>query len=140
MDDGWSNQRANAGPGRQPGIGNANMGSAHGHIVNGIKKPGKYYDGGGLMLQATPTGRKGVTKARWFRYQIDKRERVMGLGNARVLSASPRPVPRPVKPASCWRPASIRLPAATPSEWPRVPLNCTPPRSGNASTAWGIAR
>jgi len=84
MDDGWSNQRANAGPGRQPGIGNANMESAHGHIRQGHTKPGKYY-GGGLMLQAKPTGRKGVTKAWWFRYQIDKRERVMGLGNARVL-------------------------------------------------------
>ena len=30
------------------------------------------------MLQATPTGRKGVTKAWWFRYKIDKRERVIG--------------------------------------------------------------
>ena len=55
-------------------------------FVKGIRKPGKYYDGGGLMLTATPTGEKGVTKAWCFRYQIDKRERAMGLGSARVVS------------------------------------------------------
>ena len=38
------------------------------------------------MLQATPTGRKGVTKAWWFRYKIDKRERVIEIGSAGVLS------------------------------------------------------
>src|SRR6478672_9695135 len=56
-------------------------------FVRGLKKPGKYYDGGGLMLQATPTRTKGsVSKAWLFRFQIDHRERVMGLGSARVLS------------------------------------------------------
>jgi hypothetical protein len=47
----------------------------------GLKRPGKHYDGGGLMLQATST----VNKAWLFRYQIDHRERVMGLGSARVV-------------------------------------------------------
>ncbi len=56
-------------------------------FVRGLKKPGKFYDGGGLMLQAKPTKTKGVvTKAWLYRYQIDKRERVMGIGSARVVS------------------------------------------------------
>jgi integrase len=56
-------------------------------FVRGLKRPGKFYDGGGLMLQASPTGAKGVvTKAWLFRFQIDRRERVMGLGSARVVS------------------------------------------------------
>jgi len=57
-------------------------------FVRGLKRPGKYYDGGGLMLQATATAAKGVTKAWLFRYQIDHRERSMGLGSARVVSLS----------------------------------------------------
>ena len=61
-------------------------------FVKGIRKPGKYYDGGGLMLQATPTGKKGVTKAWLFRYQIDHRERVMGLGSC--ARRQPRRGPR----------------------------------------------
>jgi hypothetical protein len=57
-------------------------------FVRGLKQPGKYYDGGGLMLSAAPTKVKGVvTKAWLFRFQIDGRERVMGLGSARVVSA-----------------------------------------------------
>jgi integrase len=56
-------------------------------FVRGLKRPGKFYDGGGLMLQATATGTKGTVNKAWlFRYQIDHRERVMGLGSARVLS------------------------------------------------------
>ena len=56
-------------------------------FVKGLKRPGKFYDGGGLMLQATPTRTKGASPRRGcFRYQIDKRERVMGLGSARVVS------------------------------------------------------
>jgi integrase len=55
-------------------------------FVKNIKRPGKHYDGGGLLLQATPTRAGGITKAWLFRYQIDKRERVMGLGSARVIS------------------------------------------------------
>ncbi|MGY3347736.1 tyrosine-type recombinase/integrase [Bradyrhizobium sp. USDA 4470] len=56
-------------------------------FVKGLKVPGKFYDGGGLMLQATPTQTKGVvTKAWLYRYQIDKRERFMGIGSARVVS------------------------------------------------------
>jgi integrase len=56
-------------------------------FVRGLKKPGKYYDGGGLMLQATPTRTKDVvTKAWLYRYQIDHRERFMGLGSARIVS------------------------------------------------------
>ena len=56
-------------------------------FVRGLKKPGNYYDGGGLMLQATSTRTKdSVSKAWLFRFQIDHRERVMGLGSARVVS------------------------------------------------------
>jgi integrase len=55
-------------------------------FVRGLKRPGKFYDGGGLLLQATPTVAGGVTKAWLFRYQIEHRERVMGLGSARVIS------------------------------------------------------
>ncbi len=56
-------------------------------FVRGLREPGKHYDGGGLMLSAAPTKIKGtVTKAWLFRYQIDKRERVMGIGSARVVS------------------------------------------------------
>ncbi|MBR0809354.1 integrase arm-type DNA-binding domain-containing protein [Bradyrhizobium japonicum] len=56
-------------------------------FVRGLKTPGKFGDGGGLMLQATPTKTKGtVTKAWLYRYQIDQRERYMGLGSASVVS------------------------------------------------------
>jgi integrase len=56
-------------------------------FVRGVKRPGKHYDGGGLMLQVAATNTKGSpTKAWLFRYQIDHRERVMGLGSARVVS------------------------------------------------------
>jgi integrase len=56
-------------------------------FVRGLKQPGKFYDGGGLMLSAAPTRIKGVVVRSWlFRFQIDKRERVMGLGSARVVS------------------------------------------------------
>ena len=56
-------------------------------FVKGLRKPGKHYDGGGLMLLAAATARKGVVNKAWlFRFQIDKRERVMGLGSARVVS------------------------------------------------------
>jgi integrase len=56
-------------------------------FVRGLKEPGKHYDGGGLMLQATPTKTKGVVTKSWlFRFQLDKRERFMGIGSARVVS------------------------------------------------------
>jgi integrase len=56
-------------------------------FVKGLKRPGKFYDGGGLMLQATPTKDNGsISKAWLFRYQMDHRERQMGLGSARVVS------------------------------------------------------
>jgi integrase len=55
-------------------------------FVRRLERPGKYYDGGGLMLQATSTKANGVTKAWLFRYQIDHRERQMGLGSARVVT------------------------------------------------------
>src|SRR5215472_11405885 len=55
-------------------------------FVRGLKRSGKFYDGGGLMLQATHTKTKGtVTKAWLFRYQIDNRERCMGLGSTRIV-------------------------------------------------------
>jgi|SRR5882724_1210264 len=56
-------------------------------FVRGLKKPGKYYDGGGLMLSAATTKTTDVVTKSWlFRFQIDKRERFMGLGSARVVS------------------------------------------------------
>jgi integrase len=56
-------------------------------FVRGLRRPGKFYDGGGLMLQATATKAKGVvTKAWLYRYQIDKSEHAMGLGSARVVT------------------------------------------------------
>ena len=66
-------------------------------FVRGLSEPGKFYDGGGLMLTAAPTAKGVVNKAWLFRFQIDKRERVMGLGCARVV-AWPRPAPRRTKP------------------------------------------
>ena len=56
-------------------------------FVRGLKRPGKFYDGGGLMLTAAATKTKGVvTKAWLYRFQIDHREQAMGLGSARVVS------------------------------------------------------
>src|SRR5215475_5571991 len=56
-------------------------------FVKGLKRPGKFYDGGGLMLQATPTGNgKAITKAWLFRFELDRRERYMRLGSARVVT------------------------------------------------------
>jgi integrase len=56
-------------------------------FVKGLKRPGKFYDGGGLMLEATATKVKGNVNKSWiFRYQLDKRDHAMGLGSARVVS------------------------------------------------------
>jgi integrase len=56
-------------------------------FVKGLKRPGKFYDGGGLMLQATKTDHNGgITKSWLFRYQIDHRERQMGLGPTRDVT------------------------------------------------------
>ena len=46
------------------------------------KQPGRYADGDGLYLQVGKTG----TKAWLFRYQIDGRERFMGLGSVKTFS------------------------------------------------------
>ena len=55
--------------------------------VKGIKTPGKYYDGGGLMLQVGARRKGNPISAAWlFRFQIDRRERVMGLGSARTVT------------------------------------------------------
>jgi integrase len=55
--------------------------------VRGIKQPGRYGDGGGLTLQATATAEKGVVTLAWlFRFELDGRERWMGLGSARDVS------------------------------------------------------
>jgi hypothetical protein len=57
-------------------------------FVKGVKEPGRYADGGGLVLSAGPVKNAPgiVTKAWLFRYQINERERWMGLGSARVVS------------------------------------------------------
>lgn len=58
-------------------------------FVRNVKEPGKYYDGGGLLLNAELTKTPGeVTTSYLFRFQIDKRERWMGLGSARDVSLS----------------------------------------------------
>jgi integrase len=55
-------------------------------FVRGLRKPGKWHDGNGLMLLATATERKGVVRASWlFRYQIHHRERWMGLGSVKLV-------------------------------------------------------
>ena len=46
------------------------------------KRPGRYADGGGLYLQVGKTG----TKAWLFRFQLDGRERFMGLGSVKTFS------------------------------------------------------
>jgi len=47
-------------------------------FVRGLKRPGKFYDGGGLMLEATATKTKGAVNKSWlFRYQIDHRDRAL---------------------------------------------------------------
>jgi len=85
-------------------------------FVRGLKEPGKYYDGGGLMLQATRTKTKGVvTKAWLYRYQIDKRERVMGFGKARVLIRAKASEARKLLAAGI-----DQIAHRTPSVWPHV--------------------
>ena len=54
-------------------------------FVRGLKTPGIYGDGGGLVLQATASG-TGVTKSWLLRYSLDKRARSMGLGSVGVVS------------------------------------------------------
>jgi hypothetical protein len=57
-------------------------------IVNGSKS-GRHCDGGNLYLEATATKAKdGVTASWLIRFEIDGRERWMGLGSARVVSLS----------------------------------------------------
>jgi len=55
-------------------------------FVRGLKKPGNFGDGGGLVLQSTANKAGGVTKSWLFRYQINKRQRYMGLGSSRTVS------------------------------------------------------
>ena len=56
-------------------------------FVKGLKRPGKFYDGGGLMLQATKADDNGGIAKSWlFRFQIDHRERQMGLGPTRDVT------------------------------------------------------
>ena len=54
--------------------------------MRGLKKPGNFGDGGGLVLQSTANKAGGVTKSWLFRYQINKRQRYMGLGSSRTVS------------------------------------------------------
>jgi integrase len=54
-------------------------------FVRGIKEPGKYGDGGGLLLTVSKA-KDGVNRSWLFRYQIDHRERVMGLGPLHSVS------------------------------------------------------
>ena len=45
------------------------------------KEPGRYGDGGGLYLQVQARAKGGVSKQWLFRYQLNGRERFMGLGS-----------------------------------------------------------
>ena len=108
-------------------------------FVRGLKRPGKFYDGGGLMLQANATATEGVvTKAWLYRFQINKRERVMGLGSARVVTlAEARAKANEARKllAAGIDPMTRRNADA----WPLVPPSCTPRRSSNASTSCSTA-
>jgi integrase len=57
------------------------MGKLTAATVRGLVKPGRYADGQGLFLDV-----RGGSRAWVYRYQIDKRERLMGLGNADEIS------------------------------------------------------
>jgi integrase len=49
--------------------------------VRGLTKPGRYADGAGLFLDV-----RGGSRAWVYRYQIEKRERLMSLGSAEAVS------------------------------------------------------
>ncbi len=69
-------------------------------FVRGLKRPGKYYDGGGLLLNAAPTRINGAINASWqFRYQIERRERHGPWLDAR--GQLPRRAPKLTSAASC---------------------------------------
>jgi hypothetical protein len=55
-------------------------------FVRSLKRPGKFGDGGGLLLQATATSDDVISKSWQFRYQHEGRERYMGLGSASAIS------------------------------------------------------
>jgi integrase len=55
-------------------------------FVRGLKRPGRFYDGGGLLLEVSPSATGGVNKSWLFRYQLHHVERVMGLGALRVVT------------------------------------------------------
>ena len=110
--------------GKARGINNADMGSAQGHFRPGPQAAGKLSDGGGLMLPARRPGRGRRHKAWLFRYQIDHRERVMGLGRARVVVLAEARA-KANEAGSSWRPESIRSPTVTPNAWPPLPPSCT---------------
>ncbi len=87
-------------------------------FVKGVRRAGKFDDGGGLYLQATATRARAASHQVWLlRYQIERRERYMGLGSARVLSLAEARA-RANEARSRWRAASIRsargMPSATP--------------------------
>ena len=55
--------------------------------VRNTNAPGKYHDGGGLLLNVAATSTPGEVNKSWlFRFQLDNRERAMGLGPVRVVS------------------------------------------------------
>ena len=54
--------------------------------VEKLKEPGRYGDGGGLYLQVQARVKGGVTKQWLFRYQLNGRERFMGLGSYPVFN------------------------------------------------------
>ena len=55
-------------------------------FVRALKEPGKFGDGGGLILQATANKSGEISKSWLLRFQLCGRERWMGLGSARVVS------------------------------------------------------
>jgi Arm DNA-binding domain len=55
-------------------------------FVRGLRRPGKFGEGSGLLLQATATSDGVISKSWQFRFQHQGRERYMGLGSASVVS------------------------------------------------------
>ena len=91
------------------------MGPAHGDLRAWLEEAGEVLRRRRPDAAATATDQGRRHQELAVSIQLDKRERVMDW-LARESSASPRPAPRPMKPASCWPPGSIRSPTATASD------------------------
>ena len=105
-------------------------------FVKGLKRPGKFYDGGGLMLSAAPTRRKGEVRSPGCSASRSiSASAYMGLGSARVVSlAEARAKANEARKllAAGIDPITHR----DAERWPPAPPSCTPRPSSNASTGF----